>query len=67
MGIKLADIVGAVVKDRKLENFSGKTIAIDAANALYQFLSVIRQADGQPPGYDTKLVTACPWLGCDPG
>ena len=32
----------------KLEDFGGKIIAIDAYNALYQFLAIIRQPDGTP-------------------
>lgn len=32
----------------KLEDLAGKSIAIDAYNALYQFLSIIRQPDGTP-------------------
>lgn len=31
-----------------LEELSGKVIAIDAYNALYQFLAIIRQPDGTP-------------------
>ena len=29
-----------------LEDLSGKTLAVDAFNMLYQFLSTIRQRDG---------------------
>jgi len=32
----------------RLEDLSGKRIAIDAYNALYQFLSIIRGPDGRP-------------------
>jgi flap endonuclease-1 len=32
----------------KLEDLGGKSIAIDAYNALYQFLAIIRQPDGTP-------------------
>jgi flap endonuclease-1 len=32
----------------KLEDLGGKIIAIDAYNAIYQFLSIIRQPDGTP-------------------
>ena len=46
MGVNLADIIKAreVVPDE----LRGKTVAIDAYNAIYQFLSVIRQPDGTP-------------------
>ncbi len=32
----------------KLEDLSGKVVAIDAYNALYQFLAIIRQPNGTP-------------------
>jgi flap endonuclease-1 len=35
-------------KTVRLEDLSGKSIAIDAYNALYQFLAIIRQPDGTP-------------------
>jgi len=46
MGINLADIVTS--EPRTLEDFSGKVLAIDAFNTLYQFLAIIRQPDGTP-------------------
>lgn len=46
MGVDLSDVVTKT--PRKLEDFQGKIIAIDAHNALYQFLSSIRQPDGTP-------------------
>ena len=46
MGINLSDIVK--VDPRQLEDFSGKILAIDAFNTLYQFLAIIRQPDGTP-------------------
>ena len=46
MGVDLSDVVPR--HSRKLEDFQGKVIAIDAYNALYQFLSSIRQPDGTP-------------------
>ncbi len=46
MGVNLGDIVpGETVE---LEYLSGRKIAIDAYNMLYQFLSIIRQPDGTP-------------------
>lgn len=46
MGVNLGDLL----KKEKctLKDLSGKIIAIDAYNALYQFLSIIRQRDGTP-------------------
>ena len=46
MGIDLSNIVEA--RTRTLEDFSGKVLAIDAFNTLYQFLAIIRQPDGTP-------------------
>ncbi len=46
MGIILSDIV--TPEARTLEDFSGKVLAIDAFNTLYQFLAIIRQPDGTP-------------------
>lgn len=46
MGVDLSDVVPK--QGRKLEDLQGKAIAIDAYNALYQFLSSIRQPDGTP-------------------
>lgn len=46
MGVKFKDIVE--VQKIELNYLEGKTIAIDAANSIYQFLSGIRQKDGNP-------------------
>jgi flap endonuclease-1 len=46
MGIDLSGIVTS--QNRKLEDFKGKIMAVDAFNTLYQFLSIIRQPDGTP-------------------
>ncbi|MDD1767981.1 MAG: flap endonuclease-1 [Methanomassiliicoccales archaeon] len=46
MGVNLSDIVPIDIV--QLEDLAGKSIAIDAYNAIYQFLSVIRQPDGTP-------------------
>jgi len=46
LGVDLKDLVSK--KSVKLDDLTGKTIAIDAYNALYQFLSIIRQPDGTP-------------------
>ena len=46
MGVDL----GEVLRRRKvvLDDLSGKTLAVDAYNTLYQFLAIIRQPDGTP-------------------
>jgi flap endonuclease-1 len=41
-----------------LENLGGKCIAIDAYNALYQFLAIIRQPDGTPLKDRTGRITS---------
>lgn len=46
MGVNISDIVPS--KERKLGDFRGRVVAIDAYNAIYQFLSIIRQPDGTP-------------------
>lgn len=46
MGVDLGDLVPAA--PRRLTDFKGKIVAIDAYNTLYQFLSIIRQPDGTP-------------------
>ena len=46
MGTKLGEIMNAEAVP--LSGLSGKAIAIDAFNTLYQFLSIIRQPDGTP-------------------
>jgi len=44
MGLKLKDLV--IREKTKLESFSNRVIAIDAYNAIYQFLASIRGPDG---------------------
>ncbi len=46
MGVDIGDL--ALKNPVDLNSFSGKTIAIDAFNSIYQFLASIRQPDGTP-------------------
>jgi len=46
MGLQIGDIVPR--REVKLGELKGNVIAVDAFNALYQFLSSIRQPDGTP-------------------
>jgi len=46
MGVNLRDLVPKTAVN--LADLTGKSIAIDAYNALYQFLAIIRQPDGTP-------------------
>jgi len=56
MGLQIGEIV-----PRKAISFSelkGKIVAVDAYNAIYQFLSSVRQPDGMPLMDDKKRVTS---------
>lgn len=46
MGLQIGDLVSR--KEVSFSELKGKTIAIDAFNAIYQFLSSVRQPDGTP-------------------
>jgi len=46
MGLSIRDIIPR--KEIEIEDLKGKVICVDAFNALYQFLSTIRQPDGTP-------------------
>ena len=46
MGVQISEIIPR--KEIELSDLKGKTIAIDAFNTLYQFLTTIRQPDGTP-------------------
>ncbi|WP_405325238.1 flap endonuclease-1 [Methanobrevibacter sp.] len=46
MGVKFKDIVSP--EEISLKDLEGRTVAIDAYNTIYQFLSGIRQRDGSP-------------------
>jgi flap endonuclease-1 len=56
LGVDLRDLVPK--RAIKLEELSAKSIAIDAYNALYQFLAIIRQPDGTPLKDNTGRVTS---------
>ncbi|NPA47307.1 MAG: flap endonuclease-1 [Thermococci archaeon] len=46
MGVQIGEIVPR--REIDLESLYGRKVAIDALNAMYQFLSTIRQRDGTP-------------------
>ena len=46
MGLNIREIVSR--KEISFSDLKGKVVAVDAFNALYQFLSSIRQYDGTP-------------------
>jgi len=56
LGVNFKDLIPKT--QVKLEDLSGKIIAIDAFNAIYQFLSIIRQPDGTPLKDSTGKITS---------
>ncbi len=46
MGLNISDIIPR--EKHSLSDYSGKLLAVDAYNTIYQFLTTIRQADGTP-------------------
>ncbi|HUV79462.1 MAG TPA: flap endonuclease-1 [Candidatus Bathyarchaeia archaeon] len=56
MGVNIAELIEP--KETSLAAISGKIVAIDAYNTLYQFLSIIRQPDGTPLQDSTGRVTS---------
>ncbi len=49
MGVKIREIIPEnAVEKVTLESLGGKAIALDAYNALYQFITIIRGQDGRP-------------------
>ncbi len=56
MGVNLGDLV--ISEEVSIDDLEGQRIAIDAYNALYQFLATIRGADGTPLRDDEGRVTS---------
>jgi len=56
MGLQIGDIVPR--KSLEFKDLKGKIVAVDAFNAIYQFLSSIRQPDGTPLMDDTGRTTS---------
>lgn len=56
MGLQIGDLV--VRKEVTFSELKGKTIAIDAFNAIYQFLTSVRQPDGTPLMDPQRRVTS---------
>ncbi|MAG37825.1 flap endonuclease-1 [Candidatus Pacearchaeota archaeon] len=56
MGLQIGDIVPR--KSLEFSDLKGKVVAVDAFNAIYQFLSSIRQPDGTPLMDNEKRVTS---------
>lgn len=56
MGLNIREIVSRKTIDFK--DLKGKTVCVDAFNILYQFLTTIRQADGEPLKDDDGEITS---------
>ena len=48
MGVDLGPLVKEIKKQIKVDNLANKKVSIDAYNALYQFLAIIRGEGGEP-------------------
>ena len=55
MGVNISDIVPS--EKMELSGLSDRTLAIDAYNSIYQFLSIIRGRDGTPLKDETVSYT----------
>ncbi len=56
MGVKITDLIEP--KALEFQDLHNKTIAVDAFNVLYQFITTIRQPDGSPLTDDNGKVTS---------
>src|SRR3989338_588859 len=56
MGLQIGEIISR--REIELHELKGKTIAVDAFNAIYQFLSSIRQPDGTPLMDSKRRITS---------
>ena len=58
LSVNIGKLVSEVKESILFDELSGKRIAIDAFNTIYQFLSIIRQADGTPLMDSNGMVTS---------
>jgi flap endonuclease-1 len=56
MGLAIRDIIPR--KEISFSDLNGKIVCVDAFNAIYQFLSTIRQVDGTPLMDNDKRITS---------
>jgi len=56
MGLQIGNIISR--KSIELADLKGRTLAVDAFNTIYQFLSTIRQPDGTPLMDKKKRITS---------
>ncbi len=58
MAVDIGSLVGEVKEKIELDALSGTTVAVDAFNTIYQFLSIIRGPDGMPLADSKGRVTS---------
>ncbi len=58
MAVDIGKLVAKVKETISFDELSGKSIAIDAYNTIYQFISIIRQPDGTPLTDSKNMVTS---------
>ncbi|MEM3177697.1 MAG: flap endonuclease-1 [Candidatus Micrarchaeaceae archaeon] len=58
MAVAIGSLVAEVKESIELSELSGRRLAIDAYNTIYQFLSIIRQPDGTPLLDSKGMVTS---------
>lgn len=58
MAVDISKLVSEVKEQVTFEQISNQTIAVDAFNTIYQFLSIIRQPDGSPLTDSKNRVTS---------
>ncbi len=58
MAVALGKLIAEVKEQIDFTDISNKTIAVDAYNTIYQFLSIIRQPDGSPLADSRNRVTS---------
>lgn len=58
MGVNISELVGDWKRETGIEALTGRKVAIDALNVLYQFISIIRQPDGTPLKDSSGQVTS---------
>ena len=48
MGVNISELLGDCKEYVEIEELTGRKMAIDALNVLFQFISIIRQPEGTP-------------------
>lgn len=58
MAVQLGSLVAEVKESISFDDLANKTIAVDAYNTIYQFITIIRQPDGTPLMDSKRRVTS---------